>query len=54
MTRWVTLLGIMSWNQAGVTILVVLLLFVLVVWLDLLPDRGLQDRLAGICLIPRG
>ena len=54
MAWWVPLFGAMSWTQAGAIILVLLLTHVLVVWAALLPDRGLQDRLAGTCLVPRG
>jgi len=54
MAWWVPLFGVMSWKHAAATVLVVLLALVLVVWAALLPARGLQDRLAGTCLVPRG
>ncbi len=50
---WVPLLGAMSWKHAVATFLVVLLALGLMIWAALLPARGLQDRLAGTCLVPR-
>lgn len=54
MAWWVPLFGAMSWRHAAVTILGVLFFLMLIIWAALLPDRGLQDRLAGTCLVPRG
>jgi hypothetical protein len=36
-----------------VNLLSIILTAILVVWSALLPERGLQDRLAGTCLVPR-
>ena len=54
MAWWVPMFGAMSWNLAAVTLLGVFFFLILIVWAALLPNRGLQDRLAGTCLVPRG
>lgn len=54
MAWWVPLFGAMSWRHAAATILSVFIFLILIVWAALWPDRGLQDRLAGTCLVPRG
>jgi|GEM_PF-351900 len=45
--------GALSGESAVGTILVLILAIGLVVWAALLPERGLHDRVAGTCLVPR-
>jgi hypothetical protein len=45
--------GAFSGERAVAISLALILAVSLVVWAALLPERGLQDRLAGTCLVPR-
>ena len=42
-----------SWRSAAILMVALLPAVGLILWAALLPERGLQDRLAGTCLVPR-
>jgi eukaryotic-like serine/threonine-protein kinase len=53
MTMLIPVLGEVSWGRGLLLGLILILAVCLAAWAALLPDRGLHDRLAGTCLVPR-